>query len=169
MCRAHNAHPLARWSAPEAERVLALASLLLEPVEENAILRRTVTALAAHGGFGFTRAFLFVADAERALLAGRFAVGPGDASEARRLDQAVGPNGDAATIEDLVATLRGLDDDALESSAPAATAQVRGLSLPLVPGLDPVLDACLGARAARFVAAGEPGGAVRPVWGERLA
>src|SRR5262245_62210127 len=116
MCRAHNAHPLARWSAPEAERVLALASLLFEPVEETAILRRAVTALAAHGGFGFTRAFLFVADAERAVLAGRHAVGPADATEARRLALALegGPDGD------LLAMLRALDDDMLESAAPAA-------------------------------------------------
>src|SRR5262245_33044875 len=113
MSAARNAHPLARWSAPDPERSLALASLLFEPVEEHAILRRAVTALAAHGGFGFTRAFLFVADAERAVLAGRHAVGPADPGEARRLAQAV--HGDAGAVDDLLDALRGLDDGALES------------------------------------------------------
>lgn len=150
-------HPLALWPAPDPERALALAGLLLEPVEENAILRRTVAALAAPGGFGFTRAFLFCADAERAMLAGRLAVGPSDLAEARRLTTA------AVDESDLLDTLRGLDDDALESAAPILTARLRGCSLPLAPGLDPVLDACLGERlqlegfaAAIVSAAGRP-------------
>ncbi|MEO6463847.1 MAG: GAF domain-containing protein, partial [Candidatus Eisenbacteria bacterium] len=160
-------HPLAGWTAPDPERALALAGLLLEPVEENAILRRTVAALAAPGGFGFTRAFLFFADAERAMLAGRHAVGPADLGEARRLAVASGAAGDE---DDLLATLRALDDDALESAAPTATSRLRGLTLPLVGGLDPVLDACLERGVGRFTAAG---GAdeedASPVWGERLA
>ena len=158
-------HPLAPWAAPDPARTLALATFLLEPVEENAILRRTVAALAAPGGFGFTRAFLFFADAERGLLAGRHAVGPSDLAEATRLAAVSTPvDGD-----DLVATLRAIDDDALESAAPAATARLRGLTLPLVAGLDPVLDHCLERGAGRFVAGGAKDAGVRPVWGERLA
>lgn len=161
MSAARAEQPLSHWSSPDPDRTLALAGLLLEPVEENAILRRAVTALAAPGGFGFTRAFLFVADAERSVLAGRHAVGPLDAGEARRLAAAARSGGD------LVGTLRALDDDTLESAAPSATAHVRGLSLPLVAGLDPTLDACLAAGSARFEASDAD--AVRPVWGERLA
>src|SRR5687768_14167355 len=126
MSAARAEQPLKHWSPPDPDRTLSLAGLLLEPVEENAILRRAIAALAAPGGFGFTRAFLFVADAERSVLAGRHAVGPLDAGEARRLAAA------APVLDDLLGTLRALDDDTLESAAPSATAHVRGLSLPLV-------------------------------------
>ena len=159
--------PLRTWAAPDSERALELAALLLEPVEENAILRRTVAALAAPGGFGFTRAFLFFADAERGVLAGRHAVGPSDLAEATRLAQATSGAGD--DVADLLSTLRALDDDALESAAPTATARLRGLTLPLVEGLDPVLDHCLEHGTGRFVAGAGRQPAVRAVWGERLA
>ena len=167
MSAARAEHPLHAWAAPDPERALELVSLLLEPVEENAILRRTVGALAAPGGFGFTRAFLFFADAERGVLAGRHAVGPSDLAEATRLAQATSGAGD--DVADLLSTLRALDDDALESAAPTATARLRGLTLPLVEGLDPVLDHCLEHGTGRFVAGAGRQPAVRAVWGERLA
>jgi len=125
--------PLSRWSAPGAPRSFALTSLLLEAGEERAILRRTVAALAAPGGFGFTRAFLFAYDAAQDSFVGRHAVGPVDATEARRVAHL------APDEESLLALLRGLDDDALESAAPAATARLRTLSLPSESGADPRL------------------------------
>lgn len=154
-----DSNPLSHWSAPDAPRSLALASLLLEPVEERAILRRAVGALAAPGGFGFTRSFLFVHEASRGELVGRHAVGPADANEARRVASLDLPEAD------LLAALRDLDDDALESAAPQATARVRALSLALEPGVDALLDQCLENEGGCL--ATDEGAA--SAWGDRLA
>ncbi len=158
-------NPLSRWAAPDAQRTLALSALLLEPVEERAILRRTVAALAAPGGLGFTRSFLFVYDAAQGTFVGRHAVGPADANEARRvahlrLDEAA-----------LLAALRDLDDDALEAAAPESTTRVRTLALPLEPGVHSLLDECLAKGAARLGAstAGQAGVGATTTWGDRLA
>jgi signal transduction histidine kinase len=137
-----------RRSSPSATRVLELAANLLAAEDEAQVLRRLVPLTALPGGLGFGRAFLLLADAERAVLAGRSAVGPCDEREASRMPRAQDPDGLAEALDDLT-------DDDLESAAPDLTARVRGLALPLAPGIDPVVDEFLANGAARFGA--EPG------------
>ena len=126
---------------PSAARAFDLSAAVLSAGDEPSVLRRLAPLAALPEGLGFGRAFLLLADAERAVLAGRAATGPSDEVEARRMP----PGGD--DLEDL---LDSLTDDALESAAPELTARVRGLALPLTEGIDPVVDLFLEGGAARF-------------------
>jgi signal transduction histidine kinase len=108
---------------PSAARALDLAAAVLSAGDESQVLKRLAPLAALPAGLGLGRAFLLLADSERAVLAGRVAIGPADEAEAARMPQA-----SEAQPFDL---LDALTDEALESAAPELTARVRGLALPL--------------------------------------
>jgi signal transduction histidine kinase len=126
---------------PTAARAFDLSAALHSAGDESQVLRRLAPLCALPAGLGFGRAFLLLADAERAVLAGRAATGPADEAEAKRM-----PREDEA-LEELLAAMT---DEALESAAPELTARVRGLALPLSQGIDPVVDLFLEGGATRF-------------------
>ncbi len=132
-------------TSPLATRVLDLAVTLLAAEDEGQVLRRLAPLTALPFGLGFGRAFLLVADAERAVLAGRAAVGPCNALEAGRM-----PSWTGGESLDPGGMLAALTDDELVSAAPELTARVRGLALPLVPGCDPVVDLFLNGGTGRY-------------------
>ena len=127
---------------PSAARALDLAAAVLSAGDESQVLKRLAPLAALPEGLGLGRAFLLLADSERAVLAGRAAIGPADETEAGRMPKA----SDAAPFD----LLDALTDEALEGAAPELTARVRGLALPLSPGIDPVVDLFLAGGAARF-------------------
>ncbi|MBN1593776.1 MAG: GAF domain-containing protein, partial [Candidatus Coatesbacteria bacterium] len=83
-------------SLKETNRILAqkistlrsvqdVSEALLGPFNRDEVLYMVLTALTAGEGFGFNRAFLFLADEVRGMLSGELAVGPSDHEEATRI------------------------------------------------------------------------------------